>query len=113
MEQKIDRIKHLVRSLNYATALYDAGRPTMTDEQWDDLYFELKDLEKETGFIIKDSPTQAVNFYEVNQLQKVKHNHSMLSLDKTKDINELYNFLNIGNPNYIVLGKMDGLTCSL
>lgn len=113
MEQKIDRIKHLVRSLNYATALYDAGRPTMSDEQWDDLYFELKNLEKETGFIIKDSPTQAVNFYAVNQLQKVKHNHPMLSLDKTKDINELYNFLNVENPNYIVMGKMDGLTCSL
>lgn len=114
MEQtKIERIKHLVRSLNYATALYDAGRPQIQDEQWDDLYFELKELEKETGFIIKDSPTQVVNFYEVNQLQKVKHNHPMLSLDKTKDIDELYNFLNVGTPNYVVMGKMDGLTCSL
>ena len=75
------------------------------------MYFELVTLEKEYEYILPDSPTQKVNYAVVNELQKVHHNHPMLSLDKTKDIEEIKSF--IGNKDWIAMLKMDGLTCSL
>lgn len=107
----INKIQELVDKLNYYTKLYDEGRPEISDKEWDDMYFELQKLEKESGIYLEDSPTQRVNFQVVNKLNKVEHNHPMLSLDKTKDINEIHKF--VYNNDYIAMAKMDGLTCSL
>ena len=114
METKFDakaRVEYLVAELNRHTELYDKGVPEISDKEWDDMYFELATLEHERGYILSNSPTQKVNYTVVNELQKVKHNHPMLSLDKTKDINEIKSF--IGNKDWIAMLKMDGLTCSL
>ena len=114
MEKKFDakaRIEYLVAELNRYTELYDKGTPKISDKAWDDMYFELVTLEHERGYILPNSPTQRVNYTVVNELQKVQHNHPMLSLDKTKDIEEIKSF--IGNRDWIAMLKMDGLTCSL
>ena len=106
-----NRIKYLVDHLNKCTKEYDEGRPSISDKEWDSEYFELQELEKETGLILSNSPTQVISFEVVNALKKVKHNHKMLSLDKTKSIDEVANF--IGHKNGLAMCKMDGLTCSL
>lgn len=108
---KINRIKKLTAELNRLTELYDKGIPEISDKAWDDMYFELAALENECGYIEPDSPTQKVNYTVVNELQKVEHNHPMLSLDKTKDIEDIKSF--VGNKDWIAMLKMDGLTCSL
>ena len=111
MVMELSKIKELVEKLNYYTKLYDEGRPEISDKEWDDMYFELQKVERESGIYLEDSPTQRVNFQVVNKLNKVEHNHPMLSLDKTKDTNEIQKF--IYNNDYIAMAKMDGLTCSL
>ena len=114
MEERFNakaRVEHLVTELNRHTELYDKGIPEISDKQWDDMYFELMALEHEQGYVLPNSPTQKVNYTVVNELQKVKHNHPMLSLDKTKDIEEIKSF--IGNRDWIAMLKLDGLTCSL
>lgn len=105
-------IPELVRLLNYYTDMYDQGNPQISDKEWDDLYFELVQMEKEAGYALPDSPTQKITYSVVNQLNKVTHNHKMLSLDKTKNLEEVNSFL--GNKQYyLAMLKMDGLTCSL
>ena len=105
------KIQELVDKLNYYTKLYDEGHPAISDKEWDDMYFKLQDLENFYGVYLSDSPTQNVNYQVVNKLNKVKHNHPMLSLDKTKSIDAIKSFL--GNKDFICMAKMDGLTCSL
>ena len=105
------RIRDLIYKLNYHTNKYDEGNPEISDKEWDDMYFELQGLENWTGLHFEDSPTQKVVFQEVSKLNKVEHNHPMLSLAKTKEISEVESFL--GDKAYICMGKMDGLTCSL
>ena len=104
-------IQELVDKLNYHTKLYDEGRPAISDSEWDKMYFELQEMEWATGIYLPDSPTQKVIYQVVNELQKVKHNHPMLSLAKTKSVDEMNTF--IGNKDFITMLKMDGLTCSL
>ena len=106
-----EKIKNLIEKLNYYTKLYDEGKPEISDSEWDDMYFHLQELESTSGIYYEDSPTQRINYQVVNKLNKVEHNHPMLSLDKTKDIEVIKSF--IGNKDYIAMAKMDGLTCSL
>ena len=106
-----DRIRFLVLSLNAYTKSYDEGHPKITDEEWDNLYFELDKLEKETGLILSNSPTHTISYDAVNALNKVEHSHKMLSLEKTKSVAEVASF--IGNKPFLAMYKMDGLTCSL
>ena len=104
-------IYELINKLNRYTKAYDEGHPLISDKEWDDLYFELKQKEEKTGIIYPNSPTQKINYEIVSQLNKVEHNHPMLSLDKTKNIEEIKSFL--GDHEWIAMAKMDGLTCSL
>ena len=106
-----EEIDILVNNLNYFTNCYDMGKSEISDEEWDDMYFDLYELEKKTGYINPDSPTQKIHYQTVSALKKVKHNHPMLSLAKTKDENEIESF--IGDKECICMAKMDGLTCSL
>ena len=111
MTKSEEKIRQLIDLLNSTTALYDSGHTILTDEEWDEKYFELQKLEKETGIIFKDSPTQQINYSTVTALKKIEHNHPMLSLDKTKDLAEIKAFLS--KKDFIAMAKMDGLTCSL
>ena len=109
---KHELMKELVEKLNNATKAYDAGRPYISDADWDKLYYKLEELEKELGYALPDSPTNNIIYeVEVAELNKVNHNHSMLSLAKTKSIDEVNAFLN--DRESIIMCKMDGLTCSL
>lgn len=107
----MEEMKELVNRLNYLTKKYDEGHPEVSDKEWDELYFKLVQMEKESGIHLDESPTQKINYQVVNELKKVEHNHKMLSLDKTKDIEEVKKFL--GDNDYVAMCKMDGLTCSL
>lgn len=101
-----------IKCLNEWTKAYDEGKPIVSDKEWDNLYFKVVEYEKAYPDCIQsDSPTQNIHFEEVSELKKVKHNHPMLSLAKTKDVEEVKSF--IGDKDYIVMAKMDGLTCSL
>ena len=102
---------NLIKILNQATIQYDKGYSMISDKEWDDLYFKLSKLEKDTGTILPNSPTKNIIFETVSQLEKVEHDHPMLSLEKTKDIEAIKNF--ISDKNWIAMCKMDGLTCSL
>lgn len=104
-------MRDLIQTLNYHTELYNQGQPIISDKEWDKMYFELVELEKKSGLIYPDSPTQSIHYIELNKLNKVKHNHPMLSLEKTKDIEEVKSFMK--NKDCVVMAKMDGLTCSL
>jgi len=106
-----NKIRNLINELNMYTEAYDAGNPIISDREWDVLYFTLVKLEAETGIYYEDSPTQKIHFQEVSKLNKVEHNHPMLSLDKTKEVSEIESF--IRNKDFIAMSKLDGLTCSL
>lgn len=109
---KIDRIKELVEQLNYHRDLYyNESRPEISDYEYDKLFDELNLLEKETGFVLATSPTQTVGYEVKSILNKVTHNHPMLSLDKTKSVDDVIKFLD--GKDGIIMAKMDGLTCSL
>ena len=101
----------LIDELNKATEAYDQGKPYMSDHEWDAKYYHLVAIEKEQGWAAPNSPTQQIHYNVVNELAKVQHNHPMLSLDKTKSIEELNEFC--GNRTAFLSLKLDGLTCSL
>ncbi len=103
--------KELEKRIKEASKAYDEGKPFISDKEWDNLYFDLEKQEKETNEISKDSPTQTIYFEKISELNKIEHEHLMLSLPKTKEINELDAF--IQNYDYLLMAKMDGLTCSL
>ena len=106
------RMKELVEFLNKHQDLYDKGAPIISDSEWDKAYFELKELEALAGKALPNSPTQKIRYEIVSELKKVKHEYQpMLSLDKTKDIEEIKQF--IGNKEWIAMLKLDGLTCRL
>ncbi len=112
MLDKIKRIKELVTLLSAASyAYYGKDNPIMSDKQYDNLYDELLELEKETGFILSGSPTQKVQGYIIDSLKKVKHSKPMLSANKTKDIQEIKKF--IGDKPCVMSWKEDGLTIVL
>ena len=110
-KSEMEKIRDLINTLNLYTEAYDKGEPIISDKEWDDLYFQLVKMENRTGLYYEDSPTQKIHFQEVSKLNKVEHNHPMLSLDKTKSIDDVESFL--GSKSFIMMGKMDGLTCSL
>lgn len=106
---KINRIKELVDVLHKASiAYYKDDNPVMSDKQYDDLYDELESLEKETDVILAGSPTQKVQGEVVDFLPKVQHSKSMLSADKTKNLDDIKKF--IGNKEVVQSWKLDGLT---
>jgi DNA ligase (NAD+) len=106
---RVDRIKELISTLNKASdAYYNSGNPIMTDYEWDNLYDELVKLEEKTGVVYLNSPTQIVGYEVKTKLEKVTHSHPMLSLGKTKSVNDLVKFSN--GKDCIISLKMDGLT---
>lgn len=109
---KIEKIKELTGLLNKASdTYYNTGNTIMEDREFDALVEELRKLEQETGFVMVTSPTHNVGYDVKSELQKVTHNHPMLSLAKTKDWNEFIQYFL--HKDVIGMLKMDGLTCSL
>lgn len=112
MDRKIKRLKELTEYLNKCrNAYYNENKSLITDYEYDNLYDELENLENETTISFANSPTKNVGFEVKSELKKVKHSHPMLSLDKTKSVEELKKF--IGNNEYVLSCKMDGLTILL
>lgn len=108
----MERMKELIEILTKASkAYYQEDREIMSDFEYDKLYDELNALEKETGIILSNSPTQKVGHLVLSSLKKIRHESPMLSLDKTKEVNALESFL--GNNKGILSYKMDGLTVVL
>lgn len=108
---KLERIKQLIKELDNASYAYYNQIPIMPDYEWDKMYDELINLEKETGIVLSNSPTHNVGYSVTDELKEVEHNHPMLSLDKTKSIDELIEF--IGDKDCFLSVKADGLTTSL
>lgn len=105
-------IRDLVEILNfYRDSYYNKGRQVVSDQEYDLLYDRLERLEKDTGIVFSNSPTQTVGYEVKTDLQKVQHDHPMLSLAKTKSVDDLKEF--IGHEPCIMSLKMDGLTISL
>lgn len=106
------RMKELVQKLNRASkAYYQEDREIMTNLDYDRLYDELVELEKKTGTVLANSPTVRVGYEAVDELPKETHESPMLSLDKTKEVDVLRDF--IGNQKCLMSWKMDGLTIVL
>lgn len=107
-----ERIKELVSLLNKANkAYYQDAKEIMSNYEYDKLYDELIQLEKITGITLSNSPTVNVGYEVVSELPKEKHESPMLSLDKTKDRNELLKWL--GDREGVLSWKLDGLTVVL
>lgn len=110
--EKVKRIKELIKELNtYRNAYYNDKVSLVEDKKYDDLFEELKDLENNTGLYLSNSPTQSVGYEVQSKLNKVNHDHPMLSLDKTKDFNDIIKFKD--DKAIVCMLKMDGLTVTL
>ena len=112
MDTAVERIKELVQKLNEASkAYYQEDREIMSNLEYDRLYDELVKLEQETKVILANSPTVQVGYQALDELPKETHETPMLSLDKTKDMEELREF--IGDHRSLLSWKLDGLTIVL
>ena len=111
-ENTMNRMKELVGILSEASkAYYMEDREIMSNFEYDKLYDELLNLEKETGVILTGSPTQKVGYEVVSSLPKEAHPSPMLSLDKTKEVDALVAWL--GDKEGVLSWKLDGLTVVL
>lgn len=111
-EDKILRMKELHRQLLAASrAYYQESREIMSNFEYDRLYDELLELEKETGTVLAGSPTQKVGYEVLSELPKEAHEAPMLSLDKTKEVPVLQEWL--GSQKGLLSWKLDGLTIVL
>lgn len=109
---KVKRIKELTKQLNqYRDSYYNNSTSEISDKEYDDLFDELKQLEEETNIVMANSPTQTVGYEVKSKLEKVRHSHPMLSLDKTKSVEDLKKFAS--NKDCLLMCKMDGLTVLL
>ena len=110
--QEASRIRELVTILREAgRAYYQESREIMSNFDYDRLYDELAALEAKTGLILTGSPTQNVGYEVVSSLPKERHEKPMLSLNKTKSVEELQEWL--GDQKGLLSWKMDGLTIVL
>lgn len=109
--ERIDRMKELIKELNDASVAYYTSTPIMSDYDWDKKYEELQQLESQENIIFPNSPTQNVGYNVSDKLNEVQLDHLMLSLDKTKSIDDLKKFA--GNKQCIVSVKCDGLSTTL
>lgn len=112
MQNNVERIHELVDRLNkYRNEYYNENNPSVDDPVYDHLYDELERLEKETGIILSNSPTQTVGYKAVSNLDKVTHPIPLLSLGKTKSVKDLISFLK--KKAALLMLKLDGLTIKL
>lgn len=113
-------MREMVDLLNrYAREYYELDEPTVSDKEYDELYYRLKDLEESTGIVFPDSPTHRVGGAPQKSFAEYKHRQKLYSLDKAKDVDELKNYLARvekfcgGFPKMTLEHKFDGLTLSI
>ena len=112
MDKKRERMKELTELLTKAgKAYYQESREIMSNFEYDRLYDELQKLEEETGIVLAGSPTRQVGYEVLEELPKERHEQPMLSLDKTKEVEVLKDF--VGAHKVLLSWKMDGLTVVL
>lgn len=112
MEDKKKRMRELVELLNRARRAYEQeNTEIMSNYEYDQLYDELQGLEQELGTTLASSPTTNVGYEVLSELPKERHERPMLSLDKTKDVGRLKEFL--GDQKAVISWKLDGLTIVL
>lgn len=110
--EALSRIKELVEILNEAgKSYYSQGLEIMTNYEYDKLYDELVELEKQTGCVLSNSPTVNVGYESLSELPKERHESPMLSLDKTKNPDDLVSWLK--DKEGVLSWKLDGLTIVL
>lgn len=126
---KKKRIEELVKELNkYSYEYYTLDNPSVTDKQYDEKYDELLKLEKETNYVLQNSPTKTIGNKTLEVFKKHKHNSKLWSMDKVKSIESLkrwhernVNFINemrnkgidLPDIEYVITKKFDGLTINL
>ena len=112
MSDKLQRIHELVKKLNEASRVYyQEASEIMSNYEYDGLYDELTALEQETGIVLASSPTVNVGYEILSELPKERHEKPMLSLDKTKEVQALKEWM--GNQKALLSWKLDGLTIVL
>ena len=112
MDEKKARMRELVELLDRAgRAYYQEAREIMSNYEYDKLYDELLGLERETGMTLSGSPTARVGYEVLSELPKERHERPMLSLDKTKEVEDLKEW--VGEHRTLLSWKLDGLTIVL
>ena len=116
---KTERVKELIKEINkHNYNYYVLDRPTISDKEWDLLYNELLELEKELGFVFEDSPTKKIGDVILKGFKKHIHKNKLYSLDKCNSMEELekwyYGIVNkFGTQSFTVECKFDGLRMTL
>lgn len=111
-DSKIKEMKNLISELNMASDIYyNTSNTIMSDKEWDIKLDRLKELEKEAGIVLNNSPSINVGYEVKSKLEKVKHEYILRSLDKTQDVEKLSNFIN--NKKAVGMLKLDGLTTDI
>ena len=126
---KKKRIEELVEKLNrYSYEYYSLDKPSVTDKQYDTEYYELVELEKETGYLLPYSPTQRVGDVVLDGFEKYTHKARLWSLDKAQSLQEIIDWHNrnvkfvnemrargenLPDLKYVLTKKFDGLTINL
>ena len=111
---KLSRMKDLIKLIEkYNYAYYTLDAPLISDKEYDDLYYELVALEKETGVILENSPTQKVGDVVLDKFEKVTHEKKLYSLNKANSYEELKDWFDdmkkMGAKSFSVEYKYDGL----
>ena len=113
---KLERMKFLVNEINkHNVNYYDLDAPTISDKEYDALYYELVDLENETGVILENSPTQRVGGNALDKFVKKRHEVRLYSMNKVRSFEDLDKFMHDmaeyqKNPTFSLEYKFDGLT---
>ena len=116
----IERMKDLIEKINKASySYYVLDNPTISDKEWDKMYYELLDLEKESGIVLENSPSQKVGGDVLDGFKKVTHENKLLSLGKAQTIGEILDW-NTRNQNifkfnqeFTIDYKFDGLSLAI
>ena len=107
-----NRMTQLINKLiEYNEAYFNQNENLVSDREYDELFNELLELENRTRILMSNSPTQNVGMRAISKLQKVEHDHKLLSLAKTTDIDTFKAYF--GDKAVLLMAKMDGITCSL
>lgn len=93
-ENKQKLMKHLVEEINkHNYNYYTLLSPTISDKEYDNLYYKLVDLEKELGYKLPSSPTGRVGNYVLSEFKKREHKVRLYSLNKVRSEEELESFI--------------------
>lgn len=116
---KMQRMKELVDLVNmHDKNYYEFDNPTISDKEYDELFYELYDLEKELGVVLPNSPTQRVSGQAIDKFKKQKHEVKLLSMLKVRSVEDMGSFFEdmkefANNPEIAIEYKFDGLTVAV